>query len=741
MKEPEITQEVIKEHGFTPEEYGKIEEILGRTPTWTELGIFSVMWSEHASYKNSIAMIKTLPRSGGRLVVNAGEENAGLIDVGDGFSVAFKIESHNHPSAVEPYQGAATGVGGILRDVFSMGARPIASLNSLRFGPLTNARNRHLFRQVVKGIADYGNCMGVPTVGGEIYFDDAYSGNPLVNAMTIGVMRHKKHISAVAKGSGNPVYIIGSSTGRDGIHGATFASEELSERSEERKSNVQVGDPFAEKTLLEATLELLGKPWLIGVQDMGAAGLTCCSTEMAAHGNSGMILNLDQVHLREEGMTPYEIMLSESQERMMIVVRKGFEPEAQAVFEKWGIPYSLAGEVTDDGRVKVMMHGKLYADVPAHHLVLGGGAPVYYRESKEPAYLKETQSFDINTIQEPKDYNAVLKTLMGSPNIASKKWVYHQYDHTVRSNTVITPGADAAVIRLKGTSKAIASSTDGNGRFVYLNPYKGGVIAVLEAARNVACTGAEPIAVTNCLNFGNPYDPEVYYQFKEAVRGMGDACSALGTPVTGGNVSFYNESPDTSVYPTPVVGMVGLIEDVTRIVSPWFKDEGDFIIIIGTLKGELGGSEYLHRIHHLVTGDAPQIDLDFAARLNRALVAAIREGVVKSAHDISEGGLAVALAEAAMNGPHGITGADIFSMRKMRNDGFLFGETQSVVIVTVSERKLLDLERISSEFGVSSTTIGRVKSHQKLRINNIIDIDLNELKEIYDTVIEKMMEA
>jgi phosphoribosylformylglycinamidine synthase subunit PurL len=741
QKEPEISADIVREHGLTDEEYQHILKILGREPSWTELGIFSVMWSEHASYKNSIAVLKTLPRKGGRLLVEAGEENAGLIDIGDGYAIAFKIESHNHPSAVEPYQGAATGVGGILRDIFSMGARPIASLNSLRFGPLDKPRNRYLFQQVVKGIGDYGNCMGVPTVGGEVIFDEVYSGNPLVNAMTIGVIRRKKYISAIAKGKGNPVYIIGSSTGRDGIHGATFASEELSEKSEERKSNVQVGDPFAEKTLLEATLELLGKPWLIGVQDMGAAGITCCSTEMAARGKSGMILHLDRVHLREQGMTPYEIMLSESQERMMIVVRKGFEKDAEAIFDKWEIPWSSVGEVTNDGQVKIFMNGELYADVPADDLVLGGGAPVYYRESKEPAYITESAAYDLNSLPEPDDFNDVLKKLMASPNIASKKWVFEQYDHTVRSNTVIGPGSDAAVIRLKGSQKAIAASTDGNGRYVYLNPYKGGVIAVLESARNVACTGAEPVAITNCLNFGNPYDPEVYYQFTEALRGMGDACKALGTPVTGGNVSFYNESPDTSVFPTPVIGMLGIIENVDQVVSPWFKDEGDFIVILGTLKGELGGTEYLKVIHGMVTGEPPQIDLDFANRLNRAVVTAIREGVVKSAHDLSDGGLAVALAEAAIGNPHGVRGVEVYSMRKMRNDGLLFGETQSVVIVSLAEKKLMDLERISSDYGISSTTIGRVRAHQRLKINDVLDVDLNEIKALFNNSLAAIMEG
>ena len=740
-KEPEVNLKRAIEHGLSEEEYNKILNILGRTPTWTELGIFSVMWSEHCSYKNSIAMIKTLPRSGGRLLVGAGEENAGLIDAGDGYYVAFKIESHNHPSAVEPYQGAATGVGGILRDIFSMGARPIASLNSLRFGPLDNARNRYLLREVVKGIGDYGNCMGVPTVGGEIYFEDAYTGNPLVNAMAIGVMKSKKFISATSKGEGNIVYIIGSSTGRDGIHGATFASEELSEKSEERKSNVQVGDPFTEKTLMETTLELLGKPWVVGIQDMGAAGITCCSTEMSDHGKHGMTLHLDKVHLREKAMTPYEIMLSESQERMMVIIRKGFEKEAEKVFNKWEISYSISGTVgKEKDTVKIFEDGVLKAEIPPYDLVLGGGAPVYYRETKRPAYLEDTAAFDFETIPDFTKGDDILKKMISSPNIASKKWIFSQYDHTVRSNTVIAPGGDAAVIRLKGSTKGIASSTDGNGRYVYLNPWKGGAIAVLESARNVACTGAEPVAITNCLNFGNPHDPEVYYQFKEAVRGLGDACNALQTPVTGGNVSFYNESPISEVYPTPVIGMIGLMDDVNKAMTPWFKDEGDFICIMGTLKGELGGSEYLRHIHGIISGDAPQVDLHFANRLNKALVTVIQKGFVKSAHDISDGGLAVALVESSISGPK-VLGADIYSLRKLRNDGFLFGETQSVIIVTVDEKNLLDLERISSEYSIPCTTIGRVKNNTRLKINELVDCDLNELKTIYDNVIEDIMEG
>ena len=543
---PEVTLALAREHGLTDEEYGWVVERLGRTPTFVELGIYSVMWSEHCSYKNSIALLKTLPREGEQLLVEAGEENAGLVDIGDGLAVAFKIESHNHPSAVEPYQGAATGVGGIQRDIFTMGARPIASLNSLRFGSLDNPRVRYLFDGVVRGIGDYGNSFGVPTVAGEVYFDASYEGNPLVNAMSVGIVRVGETASAIATGVGNPVYIVGSATGRDGIHGATFASEEISETSEAKRPSVQVGDPFTEKLLLEASLEAIGTGAVVGIQDMGAAGITCSSCEMSAKGEAGMTLHLERVPARETGMTPYELMLSESQERMLIVVEKGREGEIEAVFDKWDLHAEHIGEVTADGRVKVYWHGDLVADVPAEHLVLGGGAPVYHRETKRPAYLDDAHAFEQDTVDDvtSADAGEVLKQLLGSPNIASKRWVYEQYDTTVRTNTVQGPGlADAAVVRIKGTDKGLAVKTDCNGRYVYLNPRRGGQIAVAEAARNVVCAGGKPLAITNCLNFGNPYKPEVYWQFTEAVGGMGDACRALGTPVTGGNVSFYNENP------------------------------------------------------------------------------------------------------------------------------------------------------------------------------------------------------
>ncbi|RKY48564.1 MAG: phosphoribosylformylglycinamidine synthase subunit PurL [Candidatus Neomarinimicrobiota bacterium] len=740
-KEPEVTLELALEHGLTEEEYRKILEILGRKPNYTELGIFSVMWSEHCSYKNSIAVLKTLPRTGKSLLVKAGEENAGLVDIGDGLAVAFKIESHNHPSAIEPFQGAATGVGGILRDIFTMGARPIASLDSLRFGPLTNPRNKYLFDHVVQGIAHYGNCVGVPTVAGEVYFEECYTGNPLVNVMTVGIVEHEYIVSATAKGEGNAVMIVGSATGRDGIHGATFASEELTEESEYRRPSVQVGDPFTEKLLLEASLELAKKGFLVGMQDMGAAGISCSTSEMSARGKSGMIIDLSKVPLREPGMTPYEIMLSESQERMLVVVKKGFEEETKKIFNKWGLNCVEIGKVTNTQPLEIYMNGEKVGEIPAWHLVLGGGAPVYTRKTKYPSYIEEIRAFDIDEIPEPEDYNEVLLKLISSPNIADKSWVFRQYDYSVMTNTALPPGYGAGVLRIKGTRKALAVKTDGNGRYTYLNPYRGGAIAVAEAARNVVCTGARPLAITNCLNFGNPYDEEIYYQFKNAVHGMGDACRVFDTPVTGGNVSFYNESPDGPIYPTVVVGMLGLIKDIFHITTPWFKNEGDFIILIGNIKGELGGSEYLKVIHGLVKGDAPSIDLEFERRIHDAVLEAIRKGIVNSAIDISDGGLAIALAEACIKNPSGPMGASVYLSGDARNDELLFSECQSCIVVTVREDNLLEMEKIASKNMVPSTTIGRVKGDRRLRINTLIDIDTAVLLREYTAAIPSMMKG
>ena len=739
IEEPVVDLELAIQHGLNEEEWEKIIKILGRAPNYTELGVFSVMWSEHCSYKNSIAMLKTLPRSGERLLVKAGEENAGLVDIGDGLAIAFKIESHNHPSALEPFQGAATGVGGILRDIFTMGARPIASLNSLRFGPLDKPRNRYLFDNVVKGIAHYGNCMGIPTVAGEVYFDECYSGNPLVNAMTIGIVKHDSVKSAISKGEGNTVMIVGSSTGRDGIHGATFASVELDEESEAKRSSVQVGDPFTEKLLLEATLEVSRKNYVIGIQDMGAAGITCCTSEMSAKGGYGMVLDLSGVPLREPNMSPYEIMLSESQERMLVVVRRGFEEEVKAIFKKWELNCVEVGKVTDTKDLQLFMDGKKVGKVPAWDLVLGGGAPVYERETKEPEYFKEVRNVDLKILPEPKNYNEALLKLLSSHNIADRSWIYRQYDYSVRTNTAVPPGSSSAVIRIKGTNKAIATKTDGNGRYTYLNPYRGGAIAVAESARNVVCSGAKPIAITNCLNFGNPYDPEIYYQFKNTVLGIGDACRAFDTPVTGGNVSFYNESPSGAIYPTPVIGMVGLINDVSHITTSWFKNDGDFIMMLGTIKGELGGSEYLKLVHNLVVGDAPTIDLPFEKRVHNACLEAIRKGIVNSATDISDGGLAVAIAEACISNPDKPIGASIYISRKLRNDVLFFGESQSVIILTINENRLLEMERIASKNIIPCVTIGRVKDNGRLRMNRIIDVSLDEIKTVYTNAIPDAM--
>ncbi len=731
-QEPEVTWELAREHGLIKEEWERILEILGRTPTFTELGIFSVMWSEHCSYKNSIAMLKKLPREGGNLLVGAGEENAGLVDIGDGMAVAFKIESHNHPSAVEPFQGAATGVGGILRDIFTMGARPIACLNSLRFGPLDIPRNRFLLNNVVKGIAHYGNCMGIPTVGGEIYFDEGYSDNPLVNAMAVGVVKHDEVKSAISQGDGNTVMIVGASTGRDGIHGATFASVEISEESESKRSNVQVGDPFTEKLLLEATLELCKKDYVVGIQDMGAAGISCSTAEMSEKGESGMKVDIERVPMREPKMIPYEVMLSESQERMLVVVRKGFEQEVKDILGKWDLHAEEVGVVTDKPNVEVRMNGKKYADIPADVLCLGGGAPVYYRDTKRPEYLDKLHMEDLTTLPEPKDYNKVLIKLMASPNIADKGWVYHQYDHSVRTNTMVTPGSSAAVIRLKkAPNKALATSTDGNGRYVYLNPRNGGKIAVAESARNVVCSGGKPMAITNCLNFGNPYDPEVYYQFKEAVLGMGEACEMLNTPVTGGNVSFYNESPNTAIFPTPVIGMLGLVEDLGHVTTSEFKNAGDFIVMLGTIKPELGGTEFLKVVHDKVVGNSPSIDLHFEKRVQKTCLAAIRSGIVKSATDISDGGMAVAVAESLVRNRDKKLGASLFISRKMREDELLFSESQSVILLTIGENHLLELEKITSEFQVPSVTIGKVTEDGVLKINDVVNIEVDKLSDAY----------
>jgi phosphoribosylformylglycinamidine synthase subunit PurL len=668
MSEPEVNLQLALDHGLTEEEFANINKILGRTPTFTELGIFSVMWSEHCSYKNSIALLKTLPRSGGRLLVGAGEENAGLIDIGDDLAIAFKIESHNHPSAVEPYQGAATGVGGIMRDIFTMGARPIAALNSLRFGSLSDSRTRYLFEGVVKGIGDYGNSFGVPTVAGEVYFDESYQDNPLVNAMAVGIVKKSMVASAVAKEEGSKVMIVGSSTGRDGIHGATFASEEISEKSESKRPSVQVGDPFTEKLLLEATLEIIKNGWLVGIQDMGAAGISCSTTEMSAKGNSGMKINLDKVPLREKGMSAYEIMLSESQERMLCVVKKGHEEDVKKVFEKWDLHCEIIGEVISEDKLYINYTGEEKAVVPPFHLVLGGGAPVYNRETKEPAYIKELRNFDFSSLPEPENIASVFRKVFSSPNIVSKQWVYRQYDSMVRTSTVVGPGSDAAVVYLKESNKAIAMKTDCNSRYVYLNPKEGTKIAVAESARNVVCSGAVPLGITNCLNFGNPYKPEMYWQFAKAIEGMGEACRHFDTPVTGGNVSFYNESPNSAVYPTPTIGMVGLIEDLSHITTSYFKEKDDLIYLIGEDFEELGGSEYLKVIHNKTAGDSPKLDLQTEKKLHDSILTLIRSGIIRSAHDVSEGGIVSSLAECCIIDEQHMVGAEVKIPIKARKD-------------------------------------------------------------------------
>ncbi len=740
MKELKVTLKLAKEHGLLKEEYERIKKILGRTPTYTELGIYSVMWSEHCSYKNSIAMVKKFPREGKNLLAKAGEENAGAVDIGDGLAVVFKIESHNHPSAVEPYQGAATGVGGILRDIFCMGARPIASLDSLRFGSLSNPRVRYLFDGVIRGVGDYGNCFGVPTVAGEIYFDESYTGNPLVNAMAVGIVKPEEMATATASGAGNPVLLVGASTGRDGIHGVTFASEEISEKSEKKRPSVQIGDPFIEKLLLEASLEIIKVGLIVGIQDLGGAGLTCATSETSARGKSGMEIELSLVPMREKGMIPYEIMISESQERMLVIAKKGKEREVQKIFSKWGLHSVIIGHVTEDKMLRVKNNGKVVAEIPADTLVLGGGAPVYRREKKKPKYLTQTSNLELSKIKIPIDLNEVLLKLISTSNIASKRWVYEQYDTMVRTGTAVGPGSDAAVIRLRKTNKALAMTTDCNGRYCYLNPRMGGRIAVAEAARNLICSGAMPLAITNCLNFGNPYDPEVYWTFEECIEGMAEACRILETPVTGGNVSFYNEDPERIVYPTPVVGMIGLVEEIKYITTQWFKKEGDLIVLLGKNKEELGGTEFLKIIHNLTKGEPPVLDLDYEKRVQQACLKLIKSGIVKSAHDCSEGGLAVALAECCVTSGNNLRlGAEIEIQNNLRKDALLFGETQSRIILSLEEKDLPELEKLNKEFDIDYAIIGKAEG-QNLKINNWIDLPIQKIKEKFYNSISEIME-
>ncbi len=733
------TLEQAKALGLRDEEFEKIKQILGRTPNFNELSVYSVMWSEHCSYKNSIKWLKTLPRKGKHLLVEAGEENAGLVDLGDGLACAFKIESHNHPSALEPYQGAATGVGGIHRDIFTMGARPICALNSLRFGDLQNDRTKYLLKGVVKGIGDYGNCFGVPTVAGEVYFDSVYQTNPLVNAMSVGVVKIGETVSAISKGAGNPVYIVGSATGKDGINGASFASKDITKESINDLPAVQVGDPFQEKLLLEATLEVIKTGAVVGMQDMGAAGITCSTSEMSAKGKSGMKVWLDKVPTRQQNMKPWEILLSESQERMLIVVEKGKEKDVEAVFEKWDLHCAIIGEVTETGRLEYYMDGQLVADVPAESLVLGGGAPVYEREYKEPAYFAENKKFDIASVEEPDDLKEVAQFLAGRLNIASKRWVYEQYDSMVGvANTSTNRPTDAAVVRILGSNKHLAVTVDCNARYVWADPLVGGQIAVAEAARNIVCSGAEPSAVTNCLNFGNPYIPEVYWQFVNAVKGMGIACEALDTPVTGGNVSFYNQSTDGgAVFPTPTIGMIGVVEDKELVTTLDFKKSGDRIYVIGEMKEDIASSEYLTGYHKVNNSPAPYFDIQTEVNVQNAVKDLIREQVVVSAHDVSEGGLFITLLESAMAGRKGF---EIETDPDMRKDAFLFGESQSRVVVTVKDSKEDEFLDVISKHDVDFSCIGIVTSA-------LIYVDKKNwgvssaLQDIYDGALEKTLKA
>ncbi|MEH7883605.1 phosphoribosylformylglycinamidine synthase subunit PurL [Bacillus sp. JJ1609] len=718
IKEDKIYQEM----GLSDSEFASVEKILGRLPNYTETGLFSVMWSEHCSYKNSKPVLKKFPVTGERVLQGPGE-GAGIVDIGDGQAVVFKIESHNHPSAIEPYQGAATGVGGIIRDVFSMGARPIALLNSLRFGELDSPRVKYLFEQVVAGIAGYGNCIGIPTVGGEVQFDGAYEGNPLVNAMCVGLINHEDIKKGQAHGVGNTVMYVGAKTGRDGIHGATFASEELNESSEDKRPAVQVGDPFMEKLLLEACLELVKNDALVGIQDMGAAGLTSSSAEMASKAGSGIEMNLDLVPQRETGMTAYEMMLSESQERMLIVVEKGREQEIIDLFSKYELEAVAIGKVTDDKMLRLLHKGEVVADVPAD--ALAEEAPVYYKPSSDAAYFREFQSMK-NEIPNVENYEATLLDLLQQPTIASKEWVYDQYDHMVRTSTVVSPGSDAAVVRIRGTEKGLAMTTDCNSRYIYLDPETGGKIAVAEAARNIVCSGGEPLAITDCLNFGNPEKPEIFWQFEKAVDGMSQACTTLGTPVIGGNVSLYNETNGTAVYPTPVVGMVGLVENLQHVTTQHFKNAGDLIYLLGETKDEFGGSELQKLVHGRIFGKAPELDLDVEASYQGQILIAIKNGIVASAHDVAEGGVAVALAESV------IGSKELGAVVELEGNAVsaLFSESQSRFILSIKPEHQIEFESLTD-----AVLIGKVVDAPVLKIDvngeNVINQDTTGLKKAW----------
>ncbi|CEG30523.1 phosphoribosylformylglycinamidine synthase subunit PurL [Peribacillus castrilensis] len=706
--------------GLSDDEFAMVEKILGRLPNYTETGLFSVMWSEHCSYKNSKPILRKFPITGEKVLQGPGE-GAGIVDIGDDQAVVFKIESHNHPSAIEPYQGAATGVGGIIRDVFSMGARPIAMLNSLRFGELDNDRVKYLFKEVVAGIAGYGNCIGIPTVGGEIQFDPSYEGNPLVNAMCVGLIDHKDIKKGQAHGVGNTVMYVGAKTGRDGIHGATFASEELSESSEEKRPAVQVGDPFMEKLLLEACLELIQNDALVGIQDMGAAGLTSSSAEMASKAGSGIKMNLDLVPQRETGMTAYEMMLSESQERMLIVVTKGREQEIVDLFTKYDLEAVAVGEVTDDKNLTLSHQGEIVAEVPVD--ALAEEAPIYHKPSAEPQYFRDFQSM---TAEVPviEDYKETLVSLLKQPTISSKEWVYDQYDYMVRTNTVVSPGSDAAVVRVRGTNKALAMTTDCNSRFIYLDPETGGKIAVAEAARNIICSGAEPLAITDCLNFGNPEKPEIFWQLEKAADGMSEACRSLSTPVIGGNVSLYNETNGEAIYPTPVVGMVGLVNDLKHITTQTFKNESDLIYVVGEAKVEFGGSELQKMLEGKIFGRAPELDLDLELKRQQQILTAIQKGLVASAHDLSEGGLAVALAESLFGASK--LGAKVSISGEPVSE--LFSETQSRFLLSINPENQASFEALVED----AICIGSVTADNKLIVatsdSKVLEADIEDLQ-------------
>ncbi|MDH7577021.1 MAG: phosphoribosylformylglycinamidine synthase subunit PurL [Bacillota bacterium] len=725
--------------GLTREEYDRICQLLGREPNHLETGMFAVLWSEHCAYKNSRPVLKLFPTTGPRVLQGPGE-NAGIVDIGDGQAVVFKIESHNHPSAIEPYQGAATGVGGIVRDIFAMGARPIALLNSLRFGNLDNPRVRYLFGGVVAGIAGYGNCLGIPTVGGEVYFHPCYTGNPLVNAMCAGLVEHDQIMKGRAAGIGNPVMLVGAKTGRDGIHGATFASGELSEESEQRRPAVQVGDPFMEKLLIEACLEVIRAGCLVGIQDLGAAGLTSSCAETAGRAGTGIEIDVSLVPRREKGMTPYEVMLSESQERMLLIPERGKEELVREIFRRWGLDAVVIGRVTGDGIFRVRDGDDIVAEVPVRALT--EEAPVYHRIPRAPEYYQARRDWPVETLPVPGNFNWVLTCLLESPTLASKEWVYRQYDHMVMLNTVVRPGADAVVLRIKGTKKGIALTTDGNSRYCYLDPCRGGMIAVAEAARNLSCTGAEPLGVTDCLNFGNPEKPEIFWQFQEAVKGMSEACRLLEIPVVSGNVSFYNETEGEAVYPTPVVGMVGLLPDAEKHCTTAFRDPGDEIVLLGELAPHLGVSEYLAVIHEREVGPVPEIDLFREKALQGCCRELIGRGLVKSAHDCAEGGLAVALAECCIAGE---AGARVEIPLEGREDALLFGEAQSRVIVTCTPRHLSQVEELAQKAGVPCRVLGKVGGNcliiQDAATKRVlVNLAVKEMEKRWRGSISRMME-